>query len=257
MSPSLEVWVSALTRFEGFMESVVEGSAKRLFRSPITAAEITRRLERAMESQQTITVDRVIVPSFYRAFLNPEDFRAFEPIQEELEREMANYLRDLARERNFTLLQHPVVDVAPDPAVGRRSIQVVAEMAAGQARPNSPAEGLESTQVIPSKVPAGAQQPAGPQAQLLMQTTQGAHAFPIESNMVTIGRGLNNDIILEDPRISRQHAQLRYKSRRFLIADQGSTNGTYVNGTAVTTEQVLRDGDIVSLGGLELVFQQR
>jgi pSer/pThr/pTyr-binding forkhead associated (FHA) protein len=42
-----------------------------------------------------------------------------------------------------------------------------------------------------------------------------------------------------------------------LIADQGSTNGTYVNGTPVTTEQVLRPGDIVSLGGLELVFQQR
>jgi hypothetical protein len=252
----LEVRVSALSRFEGFMESVVEGSAKRLFRSPITAAEITRRLERAMESQQAITVDRVIVPSFYRAFLNPEDFRAFEPIQEELEREMANYLRDLARERGFTLLQHPAVDVAPDPAVGRRNIQVVAEMAGGQARPNTPAEGVDSTQVIPSKGSPGMQQPAGPQAQLVMQTTEGSHAFPIESNMVTIGRGLSNDIILEDPRISRQHAQLRYKSRRFLIADQGSTNGTYVNGTPVTTEQVLRNGDIVSLGGLELVFQQ-
>ncbi|HEX6290315.1 MAG TPA: DUF3662 and FHA domain-containing protein [Herpetosiphonaceae bacterium] len=248
--------MSALSRFEGFMESVVEGSAKRLFRSPITAAEITRRLERAMESQQTITVDRVIVPSFYRAFLNPEDFRAFEPIQEELEREMANYLRDLARERGFTLLQHPGVDVAPDPAVGRRSIQVVAEMAAAQARSNSLAEGLESTQVIQSKGQAGQQQ-AGPRADLVMQTAAGMHTFPLESSLVTIGRGLNNDIILEDPRISRQHAQLRYKSRRFLIADQGSTNGTYVNGTAVTTEHVLRDGDIVSLGGLELIFQQR
>ncbi|HEY0602977.1 MAG TPA: DUF3662 and FHA domain-containing protein [Herpetosiphonaceae bacterium] len=248
--------MSALSRFEGFMESVVEGSAKRLFRSPITAAEITRRLERAMESQQTITVDRVIVPSFYRAFLNPEDFRAFEPIQEELEREMANYLRDLARERNFTLLQHPVVDVAPDPAVGRRNIQVVAEMAAAPARGNNPADGVDSTQVIQSR--GGPAQPqVGTQAELVMQTASGAHVFPIEANMITIGRGLNNDIILEDPRISRQHAQLRYKSRRFLIADNGSTNGTYVNGTPVTTEQVLRDGDIVSLGGLELIFQQR
>lgn len=238
------------------MESVVEGSAKRLFRSPITAAEITRRLERAMESQQTITVDRVIVPSFYRAFLNPEDFRAFEPIQEELEREMANYLRDLARERNFTLLQHPVVDVAPDPAVGRRNIQVVAEMASAPARGNNPADGVDSTQVIQSRG-ALAQPQAGTQAELVMQTASGAHVFPIQSNMITIGRGLNNDIILEDPRISRQHAQLRYKSRRFLIADNGSTNGTYVNGTPVSTEQVLRDGDIVSLGGLELIFQQR
>ncbi len=240
------------------MESMVEGSAKRLFRSPVTPAEITRRLERAMESQQTITVDRVIVPSFYRAFLNPEDFRALEAVQDDLEREMANYLRDLARERNFTLLQHPVVDVAPDPAVGRRSIQVVAEMT-GVHPGNSPAGsggGIESTQVIQSKVAGAPARPAGQTAELIMQTVNGTHAFPLDSNFVTIGRGLNNDLVLEDPRISRQHAQVRFKSRRFLIADQGSTNGTYVNGTPVTTEQVLRSGDIVSLGGLEMLFQQ-
>lgn len=237
------------------MESMVEGSAKRLFRSPITAAEITRRLERAMESQQAITVDRVIVPNFYRAFLNPEDFRAFEPIQLELEREMANYLRDLARERGFTLLQHPAVDVAPDPAVGRRSIQVVAEMGSGQMQTGGETDGLDSTQVIQGR--GGAQRQPGTTAELVMQTASGIHPFPLESNLLTIGRGLNNDIVLEDPRISRQHAQVRFRSRRFLISDLGSTNGTYVNGVPVTTEQILRHGDIVSLGGLELVFQQR
>jgi hypothetical protein len=242
------------------MESMVEGSAKRLFRSPVTPAEITRRLERAMASQQTITVDRVIVPSFYRAFLNPEDFRAFEAWQDDLEREMANYLRDLARERNFSLLQHPVVDVAPDPAVGRRTIQVVAEMTGvhpGNSSGGNPGGNIESTQVIQTKAPGGQQRQAGPQAELVMQTVNGPHIFALESNIMTIGRGLSNDIVLEDPRISRQHAQVRFKSRRFLIADQGSTNGTYVNGTPVSTEQVLRNGDIVSLGGLEMLFQQR
>lgn len=250
--------MSALSRFEQFMESTFEGSARRLFRSQITPAEITRRLERAMESQQSITVDRVIVPNVYNAYLNPEDFRAFEAYQVELEREMANYLRDLARERGFTLLQHPVVDVAPDPAVSRRSIQVVAETASvPQNRAGGENQPIESTQVINARGAQGQQRQPGTSAELLMQTVNGAHAFPLDSNLVTIGRGLNNDIVLEDPRISRQHAQIRFKSRRFLIADQGSTNGTYVNGTPVTTEQVLRSGDIVSLGGLELVFQQR
>ncbi|WP_026370997.1 FhaA domain-containing protein [Kallotenue papyrolyticum] len=248
--------MSALSRFESFMESLVEGSAKRLFRSPVTPAEITRRLERAMASQQTITVDRIIVPSFYRAFLHPEDFKALEPVQDELEREMANYLAELARERGFTLLQHPVVDVAPDPAVSRRSIQVVAEMT-GVHPGNAPAGSeVESTQVIPSR--GGAPVHAAlPSAELVLRSASGAHAFPLEANLVTLGRGLNNDIVLEDPRISRQHAQIRYRSRRFLISDLGSTNGTYVNGVPVSTEQVLRDGDIVSLGGLELIFHQR
>jgi hypothetical protein len=245
--------MSALSRFEGFMQNVVEGSVQRLFRSPVHPAEIARRLERAMESQQAISVDRIIVPAFYRAFLNPEDFRAFEPIQQQLEAEMANYLRELADERGFSLLEHPYVDVAPDPAVPRRSIQVVAEMSAGGGGGAPP--GIESTQVISSGgAPAVRGQVA---AQLVLDTPDGPHAFPLETNLLTIGRGLNNDLIVEDPRVSRQHAQIRYKSRRYFIGDLGSTNGTYVNGGAVTTDQALHDGDVVSLGGLEMSFQQR
>ena len=245
--------MSALSRFEGFMENVVEGSVQRLFRSPVQPSEIARRLERAMESQQTISVDRVIVPAFYRAFLNPEDFKAFEPIQEALEREMANYLRDLANERGFSLLEHPLVDLAPDPAVHRRNIQVVAEMSAGPAAAGP--RGFDHTQVITTAGAMGAQGQA--MAHLVLETPDGPHVFPLETNLVTIGRGLNNNLIVEDPRVSRQHAQIRSKSQRYFIGDLGSTNGTYVNGTALTHDQMLRDGDVVSLGGLEMRFQQR
>jgi hypothetical protein len=245
--------MSALSRFEGFMHNIVEGSVQRLFRSPIQPAEIARRLERAMESQQTISVDRVIVPAFYRAFLNPEDFRAFEKIQDSLEREMANYLEELARERGFSLLEHPMVDVAPDPAVPRRGIQVVAEMSAGPAPINQP--GVDSTQVIPMGGRDAGRAPVT--AQLVLDTPDGPHAFPLTTNVMTVGRGLNNDLIVEDPRVSRQHAQLRFKSRRYFIGDLGSTNGTYVNGTQVTVDQVLHDGDTVSFGGLEMRFFQR
>jgi hypothetical protein len=243
--------MSALSRFERFMENVVEGSVQRLFRSPVQPAEIARRLERAMESQQQISVDRVLVPAFYRAFLNPEDFRVFEPIQEALEREMATYLHDLARERNFSLLEHPFVDVAPDPAVPRRGIQVVAEMSASKAAHG----GIESTQVIGASNTGPSRAPNS--AQLVLETPDGPHAFPIELDLVTIGRGLNNDLIVEDPRVSRQHAQIRFRSRRYFIGDLGSTNGTYVNGTQVGAEQMLRDGDTVSFGGLEMRFHQR
>jgi len=77
----------------------------------------------------------------------------------------------------------------------------------------------------------------------------------LESTQLTIGRGLNNDVILEDTRVSRHHAQLRYRARRFWLSDIGSTNGTYINGEQVA-EQALRDGDTISLGGLELTFKE-
>lgn len=243
--------MSALARFESFMENAVEGSVQRLFRSPVQPAEIARRLERAMESHQTISVDRVIVPSFYRAFLNPADFRAFEAIQDSLEREMASYLQELARERGFTLLDHALVDVAPDTGVPRRGIQVVAEMSAA---PGGPSAQIDSTQVI-SPV-SGPPPRINVAAELILATADGPHAFPLEHDSTTIGRGLHNDLIVEDPRVSRQHAQIRLKSRRYFIGDLGSTNGTYINGTQITTDQVLRDGDLVSLGGLEMRFVQ-
>lgn len=235
------------------MERMVEGSVQRLFRSPIQPAEIARRLERAMESQQTISVDRVIVPSVYRAFLHPEDFKAFDAIQEALEREMASYLRDLAQERGFSLLEHPTVDVAADPAVPRRGIQVVAEMSMGNAQAQQP-QAPDRTQVMNT---VDATQARIVSAFLVLQTADGEHRFPLETGLLTIGRALSNDVIVEDPRVSRQHAQIRYRARRYFVGDTGSTNGTYLNGTAVTTEQPLRTGDTVSFGGLEMRFEQQ
>lgn len=236
--------MSALSRFEQFMEQLVEGSVARLFRSPVQPVEIARRLERAMESHQTISVRRVIVPSFYRAYLNPQDFAAFEPVRPQIEQEMAAYLSELAQERGFAMLEHPRVALAEDAAVPKRTIQVVAEMTNGQ--------GAETTQVIP---PAAAPPAARKNhALLLLQTPEGPRAIPLESTAIAIGRGLNNDVILEDSRVSRHHAQLRYRQRRFWITDLGSTNGTFVNGARVS-ETALRDGDTISLGGLELTFR--
>ncbi|MFV9505306.1 MAG: FhaA domain-containing protein [Oscillochloridaceae bacterium umkhey_bin13] len=239
--------MSALSRFEQFMEQMVEGSVARLFRSPVQPVEIARRLERAMESQQSISVNRVIVPSFYRAFLNPADFTAFQPVRAQLEQEMATYLSELAQERGFAMLEHPQVVLGEDGAVARRSIQVVAEL--------TNTSTAETTKVMTT--PASAAAPARrSQASLLLQTPQGPQAITLASTAVSIGRGLGNDIILEDARVSRHHAQLRYRQRRFWLADLGSTNGTFLNGQPIT-ESALRDGDLISLGGLELTFREQ
>ena len=239
--------MSALSRFENFMENIVEGSVARLFRSPVQPPEIAKRLERAMETHQTIGVRRIIVPNIYRAYLHPQDMAAFAPIRAEVEREMAAYLADLAQERGFSMLEHPHVELAADPGVPRRSIQVIAET---QALPGSADSG--QTQVIQ---PVQSAQAPPARARLLLSSRSGTHVIPLESTLLSIGRGLNNDIILEDTRVSRHHAQLRYRARRFWITDLGSTNGTFVNGEQVA-ERALRDGDIISLGGLELTFKE-
>ncbi|WP_298815966.1 FhaA domain-containing protein [Chloroflexus sp.] len=238
--------MSALRRFEQLMEQIVEGSVARMFRSSIHPVEIARRLEKAMEGNQKIGVNKqVIVPSFYRAYLHPQDFAVFQPVRQQLEQEMATYLSELAAERNFTLLDRPRVALAEDPAVPQRAIQVVAEMSSGQSEP------AQMTMIM--QADRASVRSTG--AFFLLQTGPEPQALPIETTIVTIGRGLDNDIILEDTRVSRKHAQLRYRQRRFWLTDLGSTNGTFVNDERIA-ERALRDGDRVSLGGLELIFRE-
>jgi hypothetical protein len=237
--------MSALRRFEQFMEQLVEGSMARMFRSSIQPVEIARRLEKAMESNQRISVKRVIVPSFYRAYLHPQDFAAFQPVRQQIEQELATYLSELASERDFVLLEQPRVVLAEDPAVPRRSIQVVAEMGSNQVDQPNMTKIMQVDQAVSRSSCAF----------LLLQTGDTSQALPIATTMVSIGRGLDNDIILEDTRVSRKHAQLRYRQRRFWLTDLGSTNGTFVNGERIA-ERALRDGDVISLGGLELVFRE-
>jgi Protein of unknown function (DUF3662)/FHA domain len=241
--------MSALSRFETFMENMVEGSVARLFRSAVQPTEIAKRLERAMEAQQQVSVRRIIVPNVYRAYLNPQDMQPFSGIRTDVEREMATYLTDLAQERGFSMLEHPRVTLLADAGVPRRSILVQAETTAAP-----PQDDHSHTQIF--QAPAAQPQPQSKaQAQLLLASPNGPHTIPLESTLITIGRGLNNDIILEDGRVSRNHAQLRYRSRRFWVADLGTTNGTFVNGERIT-ERALRSGDILSLGGLEMTFKE-
>jgi hypothetical protein len=243
--------MSALSRFEQFMENVVEGSVARVFRSPVQPAEIAKRLERAMESQQTISVQRIIVPNIYRVFLNPQDFAAFQPIREELEREMGVYLTELTEERNFTMLEHPKVELAEDAAVPRRTIQVVAETGTPQSANEGGTRVMSGTAVMNVSP-----HPSSNRALLLMEMAKGGmHPIPLEMTLIKVGRGLDNDVVVEDARVSRHHVQLRYKNRRFWVTDLGSTNGVFLNGERIS-ESALKNGDVLSLGGLELTYRE-
>jgi pSer/pThr/pTyr-binding forkhead associated (FHA) protein len=70
-----------------------------------------------------------------------------------------------------------------------------------------------------------------------------------------LGRLPDNDIVFNDKRVSRHHADVLQTGSRWLVRDAGSTNGTAVNGKIVK-EAVLTPGDTISLGGLEVTWEQ-
>ena len=76
----------------------------------------------------------------------------------------------------------------------------------------------------------------------------------IEKDYFVIGRSRRNDLLLDDKNVSREHAIILHKEGTYTIQDRGSRNGTVVNGEAITSPTVLKDGDTIVLGPFELKF---
>ena len=71
-------------------------------------------------------------------------------------------------------------------------------------------------------------------------------------DVTSIGRGTGNNVILPDEAVSGQHAKLVWDKTRWTILDVGSTNGTLVNGKPVGSTTVLRTGDTIRIGAIDL-----
>jgi Protein of unknown function (DUF3662)/FHA domain len=101
--------------------------------------------------------------------------------------------------------------------------------------------------------------PALPQAWLTIRSPQTPQkVFRIEKQIVNIGRQLSNDIIVEDKRVSRYHAQIKFQADgQFTIFDLGSTNGITVNGVPHLRQHTLRNGDRFTIGSYDFYYERR
>lgn len=79
--------------------------------------------------------------------------------------------------------------------------------------------------------------------------------FRLRRGVVTAGRSPDNSIALDDIKVSRWHAEIRWQDDVFVIRDLDSRNGTFVNDLRLTVPQVLRPGDQVRLGDTYLIVQ--
>ena len=81
-----------------------------------------------------------------------------------------------------------------------------------------------------------------------------AYHFPLEKDVISIGRSKRNDLVLADQWLSRHHAEIRNENGDFTIADLESRNGTYVNGEKIARIIPLLNDDVITLGDQQLTF---
>lgn len=241
------------TKLEEAIERTFEGSLSRVFRTRVQPAEIATKLERSMETNQTIGVGKVFAPNSYEVALSSRDYEAFDQYRASLERELSSYLQDRARDGGLTLISRPQVKIVSGERVRPGAIQVRSWLQDIEAVESE--NRVEFTQ--PIEIPR--QRPTRePQTATLTVVAGKQHGerYQLPPERVRLGRGLDNQIVLDDSRISRHHAEIYVRGNEWYLRDLGSTNGTYVNGYGVR-ERALESGDRVSLGGVELVFHSR
>ena len=85
-------------------------------------------------------------------------------------------------------------------------------------------------------------------------TDESDQEHTLRTSPTRIGRGVENEIVIVSKLSSREHAAIRRDGRRSFIEDMGSTNGTFLNGERVQGSIPLRDGDLLTIGGLKFTF---
>lgn len=128
------------------------------------------------------------------------------------------------------------------------------------AAPPTPPAPRPSADPTPRAVPATA--PAQPDARPVLATLEGSNEgvtrgrrFDLRLPLIHVGRGAHNDVVLPDDSVSDSHAKLQKRDGGWYVVDMGSTNGTYVAGRRIGTEQALPAECDLRFGGMKLRFR--
>ncbi len=215
-----------LRHFEQRLERLVEGVFAKTFRSGLEPVEIGRRLTREMDLHRALGVNGVMmVPNHFRVALSTADTASFESYVQALTRELAESVREYAREEGYGFVGPVHVELVHDESL------VTGEFLVASGMREAPGGAAVGSLVMPD-----------------------GRRFAIGEDPVTIGRLPECDVVLSDPNVSRRHAEVRRRGNDFVVVDLGSTNGTRVNGAGVRERRV-NDGDDIGLGGTVIRFE--
>jgi hypothetical protein len=230
-----------LDRLERELKNLVEGSLASLLNSRLTASAVASQLAKAM--QEVVKRDdngRMYGPDQFALTLHPDDAQTLLTKLPGVQQSLGEGLTVAARESGLLLALDPHVTIAADPTLARWEIRVVAWHSGSPLEFTHPMPRAESQAVNP--LPEGA-----------FLIVNGTGHFPLDRPVVNIGRRLDNQLILDNPHVSRTHAQLRARKGRFVIFDLGSTSGTKVNSRLIK-QHTLRTGDVITIAGVRLVY---
>ena len=225
-------------RFEKKMEGAVSGAFARAFKGDVQPVEIAARLQRELDAEaKLMSRNKRLVPNEFRVRLSQHDHDKLAPYATTLNAELATELRNHAREMGYVFNGPVKVVFELDSSLPTGRFTVDSEAVAGI----TPRSGRASETAIN-------------RAPLVLEVNGTRH--PLQPPGLVIGRGSEADLRINDPGISRRHAQIRVNAAgpqlQIDIVDLGSTNGILVNGQRVQ-QAVLREGSRIEIGSTRML----
>jgi hypothetical protein len=250
--------MSVLRNLESKLAGLVEGTFSRAFKSEVRPVEIARKLAREMEQHKVASLSRTYAPNEYVVWLSPADREQFEGYEAELQRELSGYLLEHARRERIALLTRPTVSFETDDdlRLGEFGIQARLVRSAEDDDSPAPSQGDHGHTMVYStsdRISEPLREPDPRRASARVRVD--GRTWVVSSKGAVLGRSREADIQVDDPNVSRRHAELRPSGASWTVRDLGSTNGVKVNGRRIQGAQSLRTGDTITLGTSDVVFE--
>jgi hypothetical protein len=227
-----------LQRFENRLEQMVSGAFAKAFRSAVQPVEVAAALQREVDnSAQILSRNRRLVPNQFHVELSPQDYQRLAPYSSTLSDELVEMLRDHAHEQAY-VFTGPVsisFDEKDDLSTGRFHVRSSALASV------TPASDSAVTDTAVRR------------ADVILEVNGMRH--PLDPPGIVLGRGNDADLRINDPGVSRRHAEIRIYpgdpvtggAPQVSVVDLGSTNGVLVNGHKVS-QATLDDGAQIKIG---------
>jgi hypothetical protein len=203
-----------------------------------------------MEENRRVSISRTYVPNVYQVYLHPADKENLDALACTLCSELADHLQQAAKRGSYFFVSPPQITFLADENLQQGSIVIQSsfceEEDAGtgpmvQGKNGLPVEngqGQEATTVFKRSR----------EVLLIVAGPDKGKEWPIDQDVVTIGRGHDNTLVLSDMSVSRNHARLeRLDGGAFRLVDLDSLNGTYYQKTRIN-QSTIKPGDQFRLG---------
>ena len=253
-----------LGRIEIFLERLLGRFAGSSRQRSVQPVEIGRHLVKIMLADRRVSTVDVYVPNQYRVYLSEKDWEKLEPLRRTITDDIRAYLSNRASRQGVKFAAPVQIEFEIEHGMQAGTLrgealfkETVAEPCKTQGWGGcSPSNSTNGTQVytLPEVAESDSRASGGLAELVVLDGPDRGGKWALGTKPVLLGRGLDQDVQLRDPGVSRHHAVIRLVQGRYWIEDSDSKNGIGVNSSLIK-ETVLADGDVIQVGNNRLQFR--